>query len=364
MSELFTNNAASRLAAGIGSGDTSLTVKTGEGALYPSPSGGDFFRLVLVNLSSGEWEIAFCTSRSGDVLTIQRAQEDAVGHPARAFDADDPVELRPTAGFFSSLTVTTTNIQSGTYNYGTDTGAANAYTVDLTPALVGNPPPNGMEVHFFAANSNTTASTLNINGQGAQQIIKNSGQLQANDIIANRLVKVIWNPGQTAWYLISDHNQRAPMGRRALAWLATQGPSAANSNISVGVGQDVVFDSVFEDPDNMWSGVNPERLTVPSWANTVRAYGQVHFNDATDTKVALIRKHYAVGSGPPHKIDCRQTGTGSVLNVTTPPIKVLPTDYFTLIVATSVLTTVDVLGCYTGNDGVEASTWLALEVLD
>ena len=364
MSELFTNNAASRLAAGIGSGDTSLTVKTGEGALFPSPTGGDFFRIVLVNLSSGEWEIAFCTARSGDVLTIQRAQEDAVGHPARAFDADDPVELRPTAGFFSSLTVTTTNIQSGTYNYGTDTGAANVYTVDLTPALVGNPPPDGMEVHFYAANSNTTASTLNINGQGAQQIIKNSGQLQPNDIIANRLVKVIWNPGQNAWYLFSDHNQRSPLARRALAWLTSQGPIAANQNIPLGTGRDVVFNNSYEDPDNMWSAVNPERLTVPSWANTVRCTAQVHFTDAIDTKVALIRKHYTVGTGPPDKIDCRQTGTGSVLNVSSPPWPVNAGDYFTLIVAATVDTTIDVLGCYTGNDLIESSTWLSVEVLD
>jgi len=39
----FTNNATSTLASGIASGDLSLTVASGQGALFPTLGGGDYF---------------------------------------------------------------------------------------------------------------------------------------------------------------------------------------------------------------------------------------------------------------------------------------------------------------------------------
>lgn len=93
--QLFTNNAASTLASGITSGATSLTVQAGDGALFPNPSGSDFFLAYLENPSASKREIVKCTSRSGDVLTIVRAQE---GTTAQAFDSGDKVELRLTKG--------------------------------------------------------------------------------------------------------------------------------------------------------------------------------------------------------------------------------------------------------------------------
>jgi len=41
--QLFANNAESTLASGITAGQTSITLNTGDGALFPSPSGGDCF---------------------------------------------------------------------------------------------------------------------------------------------------------------------------------------------------------------------------------------------------------------------------------------------------------------------------------
>lgn len=98
MTQLFANNAASELASSVTSGAVSLTLKTGDGAKFPSPSGGDFFLVTLyqkVGQDEVNHEIVKCTARAGDVLTIERAQE---GTTARAFNADDPVELRLTAG--------------------------------------------------------------------------------------------------------------------------------------------------------------------------------------------------------------------------------------------------------------------------
>jgi len=92
VAELFANNAASTLASSILAGDLSLTVATGEGALFPSPSGGDYFHATLddgVNI-----EIVRVTARSSDTLTIVRAQQ---GTAAAAFGAGTAVQIRITA---------------------------------------------------------------------------------------------------------------------------------------------------------------------------------------------------------------------------------------------------------------------------
>ena len=98
MTQLFANNAASALASAISSSALTLTLKSGDGAKFPTPSGGDFFLVTLyqkVGQDEINHEIVKCTARAGDVLTVMRAQE---GTTARAFSVDDPVELRLTAG--------------------------------------------------------------------------------------------------------------------------------------------------------------------------------------------------------------------------------------------------------------------------
>lgn len=99
MAVLFTNNAASRLAVAITAGATTLSVTSGEGSKFPSPSGGDWFPLTLVK-ASGALEILQCTGRSGDVLTVVRAQE---GTSAQAFSAGDRAELRLTSAAIQGL---------------------------------------------------------------------------------------------------------------------------------------------------------------------------------------------------------------------------------------------------------------------
>lgn len=98
MAQLFTNNASSTLAAGISVGATSLTVFGGEGVKFPAPVAPDFALVTLYQKSGTteiNHEIVKVTARTGDVLTIERAQE---GTTARAFNSGDAVELRWTAG--------------------------------------------------------------------------------------------------------------------------------------------------------------------------------------------------------------------------------------------------------------------------
>lgn len=90
---VFTNNASALLAATITDSDTTIQVASGFGALFPSPSGGEFFYATLEN-DSGDVEIVQCTARAGDNLTVVRAQD---GSTAQAFTLNvTRVELRVT----------------------------------------------------------------------------------------------------------------------------------------------------------------------------------------------------------------------------------------------------------------------------
>lgn len=99
MPVLYTNNAASTLAAGISSVATSLSVAASAGALFPSPSGGDVFYATLSD-TAGNIEIVRVTARSTDTLTIVRAQD---GTSARAWLAGDAVELRVTRAMLDDI---------------------------------------------------------------------------------------------------------------------------------------------------------------------------------------------------------------------------------------------------------------------
>lgn len=104
MGVLLKNNATSRLASSLTAGATTLSVVSGEGAKFPSPTAGQWFPLTVIK-ASGVLEIMRCTARSGDVLTVVRAQE---GTGAQAFTAGDRVELRITAGALAEFKQTDT----------------------------------------------------------------------------------------------------------------------------------------------------------------------------------------------------------------------------------------------------------------
>lgn len=99
MALLYSNNASSTLAADLAIGGTTLSLFAGTGALFPNPTGGDYFKLTLED-SVGNVEIVHCTARSTDSCTITRAQE---GTAARAFSAGAAVENRFTAGSIASF---------------------------------------------------------------------------------------------------------------------------------------------------------------------------------------------------------------------------------------------------------------------
>lgn len=83
--------ASSTLNAGVSENDTSLQVAAGEGARFPSPTGGGSVLVTLSSPDGSKRETAACTARSGDTLTVVRGFG---GTAKQSFSAGDMVSLR------------------------------------------------------------------------------------------------------------------------------------------------------------------------------------------------------------------------------------------------------------------------------
>jgi hypothetical protein len=122
MAIILANNVASTLLAAIGTGDTELTVASGDGALFPSPGGGDHFYITVIE-TSGAIEIMQVTSRSSDTLSITRAQDNT---SAASFTAGARIEMRVNAATVEdAVSEATQDIVTGAGTTG-GTGSAGA----------------------------------------------------------------------------------------------------------------------------------------------------------------------------------------------------------------------------------------------
>lgn len=97
----FDNNAVGTLSAGITAGATSITMNSGEGALFSTIASPDIAYLTLDD-NSGNVEIVQVTTHTAasDNFTVVRAQEGTTGF---AFSINDPIEGRLTAGNIDSF---------------------------------------------------------------------------------------------------------------------------------------------------------------------------------------------------------------------------------------------------------------------
>lgn len=95
---IFENNVSEQLAADVSAASFEITVTNG--ANFPNPDGSyDEGFAVLLKGDSGK-EIAYCTARVGNVLTVTRGQEGTVALP---FSAGDSVTLPLTKGILEYL---------------------------------------------------------------------------------------------------------------------------------------------------------------------------------------------------------------------------------------------------------------------
>ena len=171
--ELTSNFAKTVLASPINASATTITLFPGAGALFPNPSGGNYFRILITDIATSNYnEIVLCTARSGDVLTVTRNAE---GTLARSWLAGDIIENVMTAGAFSEL-------RSQGLNSNTAIGA-----LSLASVTTGA---NNSAVGTSSLRSNTTGtgnSTLGYqsarylsNGSTALTIVTNSTYIGSN----------------------------------------------------------------------------------------------------------------------------------------------------------------------------------------
>ena len=109
-------------------------------------------------------------------------------------DGNPPAQTRGTS---ASIRNEFLMIQAGFANlpisaYAADTGAANAYVVSVNPNITAYT--DGLQVVFKASHANTAASTLNVNGLGATNILHADGTpLQIGDILVGQFVAATYN---------------------------------------------------------------------------------------------------------------------------------------------------------------------------
>jgi len=190
---LYTNNAASALAAGITSTQTTIQVQDGMGSLFPTPVGGDYFYVTLTSISiGGAFEIMQCTARSGDTMTVVRGVE---GTSAQSFNIGDNVQLRITAAGMNFLTgqaVTSTEEEAQTATQGQTVFTLVNFdyapgTNNLAVFVNGSKQVSG--VNYSETNVNTVTFNTGLNAGDIVEFLVGvsvaSGTLFANDVQYN-----------------------------------------------------------------------------------------------------------------------------------------------------------------------------------
>ncbi len=198
----FANNASTTLGGSISPTATSITVAAGTGARFPSPAVGQYFTATLFAAGSSTGlpdEIVRVTSRTGDTMTVVRAQE---GTTAQSWSVGDTFANFITAGFLNQL-VDSSSLQGQAGNYAVDSGTANAGVVTLLPvpaslaALVGVP----IRVKKIGAAS-TGAYTLNVNTFGNVPVLIGGQALEGGELVASEIYEVVYDG--TQFNLISN----------------------------------------------------------------------------------------------------------------------------------------------------------------
>ena len=185
MAVVFSNNAASTLQSGITSSATSITLLSG--ASFPSLSGSDYTYVTLEDVN-GHREIVKATARSGNTLTVVRAQD---GTSARAYISGDKCELRLTAALLNEVAQQADTDTNTTYTAGTGlslTGTqfentAPDQTVSLTGAGAATVTGTYPSFTITATDTNTTYSIQD--GELSQNNFTNADHSKLNAIEAN-----------------------------------------------------------------------------------------------------------------------------------------------------------------------------------
>jgi hypothetical protein len=197
MTMLWSNNAATTIAGPLTTSNITITLAAGDGAKFPSPTGGDYFVATIYDQATKTInEIVHCTARSGDLVTVVRGQE---GTTAEAWNAGDIFANLVTADTLRNFVQAGTGPADTSLIYvGTD--------ISTTPGLIvcnTNPVPSnfaiGMQFNLKIANNNPGAMNapgggLQLNGQAAVSATRSNGSdMVGGDLIAGEEMIFIYN---------------------------------------------------------------------------------------------------------------------------------------------------------------------------
>lgn len=161
MTQLFTNNAKGLLNANLASGATSLTLQSGQGALFPSIGGNNFFLITLYAVVNGEevsHEIIKVTNRVNDTFTIIKGQE---GTLDRDWVVGTPVSLRITANSMQQVENAIAEKLPAVANYAALKALTNSDEKSIVFVESAATPLDGGEGIFILDSSDTTSSDNN-----------------------------------------------------------------------------------------------------------------------------------------------------------------------------------------------------------
>ena len=132
MGIVFKNNAKTTLASSLSNSATSATVT--DGSVFPSLNAGEHFLITFDDGTNNE--ICKCTARSGNTLTIVRAQESTT---ARSFSSGDAAEGRVTAGVLETIqeNIAAKSANQTVFN-ATTSGNATTYNIGVNPGVEAN----------------------------------------------------------------------------------------------------------------------------------------------------------------------------------------------------------------------------------
>lgn len=193
--QIFANNADSTLAAPVSNVALSIQVATGEGSKFPSPTGTDFFLMTLLKRLSGveyQFEIVKCTARSGDILTVVRAQE---GTTAQTYTTGDIASLRWTSAGAQLMVQRAGDTLTGALNGAAVVTLASAATVNIGAAASNN----------IAVTGTTTITAFDTIAAGAVRTVRFSGALtlthNGTSLILPTGANITTTAGDTAEFL-------------------------------------------------------------------------------------------------------------------------------------------------------------------
>lgn len=178
MAVLLANNATSTLVASITASDTSLTIQSADAGRFPSPAGGDWFPLTLVD-AAGNMEILKVTGRSAGTLTVQRGQE---GTSATDFAAGVRADLRLTKAAIEASAPSSFEI-GDTLTTARDPGAGWFECDGSTPLITDYPLLAPLLANAFSPSASGTRDWLPVGKSGsgylsgARSLISAFGQL-------------------------------------------------------------------------------------------------------------------------------------------------------------------------------------------